>query len=762
MLSKACNKSFSIFVSIKISTMRKKITFALALIFQVSLQAQLYDRNYDIPVTVDGSSMDNPWAGGLNSCQVSRIDANMDGKKDIFIFDRIGSRISIYLNMDDTPGAMSYKYTRDYNAAFPTNLRNWLLLRDMNCDGLEDICTNTGSGFKIYWNTSDATLSFNPVSSGTVTAEYDFGAGPYNSGVYCIAPDMPAFNDYDNDGDIDIWSWNEYSSSEYFYKNMAVENGDCTVPDFVCRNRCYGHFGESPDSFQIFFGDDFECDFNVTEPREEESGPLRHTGGTTLAVDLDQNGFRDLIIGDVTDNTLKALMLEDGSDLQDSVFEVHDDFPATFAFSTSVFLRTFPAAFYEDVNNDGISDLLVSPNTFSDGEDRKSLVLYLNNGLNDLPDFELITNDFLQSDMIDLGLGAYPVVFDVDNDGLKDLVIANRKYFEPGNPLTSRIWYYRNTGTATSPAFTLEDENWMDIPGHGWNYAYPSFGDLDGDGDADMVIGDLNGLLHYFRNEAPSGEPAEFVLDAASMFDAAMNILDVGQSATPQIVDLNEDGLNDLVIGVLNGGVSYYKNIGTAEDYSFQFVEDTIGDAVATSLLGIQGKSVPFMFKDEEGHWQLLIGTETGQINHYDQIEGNISGSFHLVTENYEGINEGERSSVFLSDITGDGLNDMFIGNIGGGVGVYTHLPIGIEEQYLAQEIKVYPNPANDKLWLELPEGIPTAQIRLYDSMGRIVKAISANAKRTQLDVSDLGNGVYILQTTSKNVIGSARIVVKK
>ena len=39
-----------------------------------------------------------PWAGGMNSCQFGQVDMNMDGIKDLFVFDRHGDRIMTFVN----------------------------------------------------------------------------------------------------------------------------------------------------------------------------------------------------------------------------------------------------------------------------------------------------------------------------------------------------------------------------------------------------------------------------------------------------------------------------------------------------------------------------------------------------------------------------------------------------------------------------------------------------------------------------------------
>ena len=101
----------------------------------------------------------NPLTGGLNSCQLSNIDLNDDGKMDIFVFERVGDRVLCFLNNNDAIGT-DFHYSKNYSKNFPS-LYNWALLVDYNCDGKEDIFTYNDSYVKVFKNTSQGeNLSF--------------------------------------------------------------------------------------------------------------------------------------------------------------------------------------------------------------------------------------------------------------------------------------------------------------------------------------------------------------------------------------------------------------------------------------------------------------------------------------------------------------------------------------------------------------------------------------------------------------------------
>ena len=111
-------------------------------------------------------------------------------------------------------------------------------------------------------------------------------------------------------------------------------------------------------------------------------------------------------------------MLEDAYDGQDSAFFTDFNFPLETNGVEALDCQRFPTAYNIDVDADGVKDLLFSPNTFLEIVDDACVHFMKNEGTNNAPVWDYVSSTYMQDGMIDLGRGAYPVLYDVDSDGL--------------------------------------------------------------------------------------------------------------------------------------------------------------------------------------------------------------------------------------------------------------------------------------------------------------------------------------------------------
>jgi hypothetical protein len=157
--------------------------------------------------------------------------------------------------------------------------------------------------------------------------------------------------------------------------------------------------------------------------------------------------------------------------------------------------NSFP--FVVDWNEDGNKDLIVgeqspaSPNT-------GNVRIYLNQGTNSAPVFDNYSVVFAGSNQL-YKYRINPVVYDLDTDGLKDLIAG----CDDG-----RVYFYKNIGTNAAPVFaatydTLKTQNGMAIDaGYGSRI---HFVDWTGDGDLDLLISGFDGYIQYYENATATG-----------------------------------------------------------------------------------------------------------------------------------------------------------------------------------------------------------------------------------------------------------------
>jgi len=719
-----------------------------------------YIPNVNIPVDILGTTIKNAWAGGLNAPIFSQIDLDGDGRKDLFIFDKDGNRITTYLN-NGTVNTVDYHYAPEYRSLFPEGLHDWVLLLDYNCDGKEDIFTYSYSaGMTVYRNdySVQSGLKFN-LEYNLIYSQY----GPITSNLYVSAINLPALVDVDFDGDLDVLTFPVSGNFIEYHRNLAKENFNrCDTLVYELDSQlCWGNFGLSGFSNSAILG--ITC--RVADPASPSFDPSvahggLHSGSCMLGWDADGDVDIDLINGDVLGNNL--LFIENGGDSsfanmvsQDTIFPSYD---------TPVNLITFPAPYYMDVNNDGNKDLVVAP-CISGGsaENFNNVLLYKNTTDNTTNVFNYQKDRFLSDEMIEVGTAASPVFHDVEGDGLTDIIVGNFGYFNPGGNFESGLAYYRNIGSASLPSFeqvTIDFGGFMQLPNTGLN---PAFGDIDSDGDSDLFLGEADGKLLWYTNTAGPGTMPVYSLTQAEVLNSVGAPIDVGQFSVPQIIDIDRDGLLDLVIGEKGGTLNYYQNTGTPFNPVFTFVSNTFGGVNVTKVnTAIYGYSQPF-FYDSLGVWKLYVGTLSGYIYHYDDIDSNLSGNFNLVDSVAYDIYEPSRSFITGANIDGDSRIEFVIGNNDGGITIYDYtITTGVEDEVvLSDAFSLYPVPASDNLIIRFNNLNQNKDILLIDALGKTIGDRRSNNNVEVFDVSGLSEGIYFCQVREGNKLFVKKFIVR-
>lgn len=71
-------------------------------------------------------------------------------------------------------------------------------------------------------------------------------------------------------------------------------------------------------------------------------------------------------------------------------------------------------------------------------------------------------------------------------------------------------------------------------------------------------------------------------------------------------------------------------------------------------------------------------------------------------------------------------------------------------ENYVFKDVKLYPNPAQDVVTIDLPANMENTSVKVYDFLGKQVLTQDATTKNT-IDVSAWQSGVYLIQLTNNN-----------
>ena len=506
-----------------------------------------------IPVSFDGVECQVPWTTGYNYINPTFCDLDGDGDQDL-VFGSDWARTSFLKNIGGS-NLHSFHFETDNIVLLPdiepqSQRSNAPAFVDIDNDGDHDLIVGsymqnpTSFGRLFYFENIGSNFNYDFIFTEDFFQDIELQTNSH-----------PVFVDIDGDGDHDLFigfclPWTAPAGKIAYYENIGTPEE--ANMDSITHN---------------FLGIDlgYECHPSFC--------------------DIDNDGDYDMFLGD-EDGKIHYYRNDGTPEVFDFTF-VTDEY-------AGVNVANIDSPTFTDIDGDGDFDLFVGERSWGEDNRRGDINFHENIGTPDSAVFELVTQNFSS---IDIGNGCTPTFSDINNDGLDEMFIGEGD----GN-----INYFANTGTESNPCFTFETETFENIAAN--FQSRPTFGDLDNDGDLDLIVGrtGFTSSVYYYRNDGTSEIP-EYSLVTSSLLGIDY------QRPAPRLIDIDNDGDLDLLVGHLWNQVVYWKNEGTP--FIAHFVEED-NNFLNTPY---EGSFCPITFGDldGDGDYDLIRGSTYTELTYY-------------------------------------------------------------------------------------------------------------------------------------------------
>jgi hypothetical protein len=407
-------------------------------------------------------------ATGTKQCQEQMgsgaclFDHDGDGRLDVYLVTSVGGN-RLYRNL----GGLRFADVTARSGLGERGYGMGATSADIDNDGDQDVFVTTHGPDRLYLNRGDGT--FRETSDRAGVADPRFGTSA-------------AFLDYDRDGRLDLYVANYAEVADPDTNVCHADNGTLRL---YCPPRRY------PAETHLLYRNRGDGTFENVSERAGIT-KVRGRGLGVVGTDFDRDGWIDIYVAN--DLCPNFLFRNRGN----GTFEEVGLLAGTSHSESGVELSGMGVT-AGDYDNDGWIDLFVT--NFVD----ETNSLYHNEGSGYFLDASASSG---------LGAPSLPYVgwgtkfFDFDLDGWKDLFVANghtESDAEKSDPTTSwkqRAFLFRNLGNGTFADVTAELAPDMLVPRAGRGAA---FGDLDDDGDIDIVVVNQNDRAVLWENTAAPG-----------------------------------------------------------------------------------------------------------------------------------------------------------------------------------------------------------------------------------------------------------------
>lgn len=549
-----------------------------------------------------------PFVGGLDVPRPQFVDIDADGDRDLFI-QEYSNQLWFYENVGSAT-APRYEWRSDRYMGI--DIGEWYRLVDVDGDGRVDlICEKPFSNIHFYRNVGTPKAA----KFEYVDVLRDVEGQP----VFMDRQNIPALVDLDCDKRLDLF----VGRVEGTLARFEASAPGATTFEFITEN--------------------FEGIEIIGRVGDSSRPTTRHGANAVAFADFDGDGDQDLFWGDFFEPTV--LLIENiGRTCSSPSFDVEPQpLPYAQSLATSGYNSPVPA----DIDGDGDLDFFmgVLGGAFNPvGTSANNFFFWERTSAEA---FTLRSQRYL--DMLDLGSETVPAFGDLDGDGDLDMLVGTK--LDPVAGDMGRLTTFMNIGSAAAPRY----RQGASVPMAGAYHLAPALGDLDGDGDLDMILGTWNQDALYFRNDGSKAEP-RWVQDESRTIvpERASNLM-------PTLVDVDDDRDLDLFMGATNGVVMFYRNTGTRTAPTFTLVTDRLDNVKAGR------RSAPALVDlDGDGLLDLIVGQEASPALVYRNTGTKPAPAFTSWPE--VSIPLPHMSTPRIVDLTADGRPDIVAGTISGGL----------------------------------------------------------------------------------------------